>query len=63
MRCIPIASPEPTTSWPAIICGGSGRACPKTGHIAIFDRSWYGRVMVERHGGLLFSENRLAAGL
>ena len=22
--------------------------CPKAGHIAIFDRSWYGRVMVER---------------
>ena len=25
---------------------------PKTGHIAIFDRSWYGRVMVERIEGL-----------
>ena len=25
---------------------------PKTGHIAIFDRSWYGRVMVERLEGL-----------
>lgn len=25
---------------------------PKTGHIAIFDRSWYGRVLVERVEGL-----------
>ena len=25
---------------------------PKTGHIAIFDRTWYGRVMVERIEGL-----------
>ena len=25
---------------------------PKTGHIAVFDRSWYGRVMVERLEGL-----------
>ena len=24
---------------------------PKTGHIAIFDRTWYGRVMVERLEG------------
>lgn len=29
---------------------------PKTGHIAIFDRSWYGRVMVERLEGFC-SEN------
>lgn len=29
---------------------------PKTGHIAIFDRSWYGRVMVERVEG--FATNR-----
>ncbi len=27
------------------------RAMPKDGHIAIFDRSWYGRVMVERIEG------------
>jgi len=24
------------------------KACPKGGHIAVFDRSWYGRVLVER---------------
>ncbi len=30
---------------------------PKDGHIAIFDRSWYGRVMVERVEGFT-SENR-----
>lgn len=27
------------------------RRLPKDGHIAIFDRSWYGRVMVERIEG------------
>jgi polyphosphate:AMP phosphotransferase len=29
---------------------------PKAGHIAIFDRSWYGRVMVERIEGLCTTE-------
>lgn len=51
----PIASPEPHEKarhylwrfWTKI---------PKTGHIAIFDRSWYGRVMVERLEGFC-SEN------
>lgn len=46
----PIASPEPHEKarhylwrfWTKL---------PKTGHIAIFDRSWYGRVMVERLEG------------
>ena len=33
-----------------IISGDSGRDA-KTGHIAIFDRTWYGRVMVERLEG------------
>lgn len=32
------------------------RRLPKTGHIAIFDRTWYGRVMVERLEGFC-SEN------
>lgn len=51
----PIASPEPHEKarhylwrfWTKI---------PKTGHVAIFDRSWYGRVMVERLEGFC-SEN------
>ena len=34
-----------------IICGVSGGSMPKAGHIAIFDRTWYGRVMVERIEG------------
>lgn len=46
----PIASPEPHEKarhylwrfWTKL---------PKTGHIAIFDRTWYGRVMVERLEG------------
>ena len=29
---------------------------PKAGHIAIFDRSWYGRVMVERIEGFCSTE-------
>ena len=46
----PIASPEPKEKarhylWRFWI------RLPKTGHIAIFDRSWYGRVMVERLEG------------
>lgn len=32
------------------------REMPKTGHIAIFDRSWYGRVLVERVEGLCPAE-------
>ena len=39
-----------------IICGGFWTRLPKTGHIAIFDRTWYGRVMVERLEGFC-SEN------
>ena len=29
-------------------CGDSGCACPPRGRISIFDRTWYGRVLVER---------------
>lgn len=32
------------------------RAFPKAGHVAIFDRSWYGRVMVERIEGFCTEE-------
>ena len=32
------------------------RALPKAGHFAIFDRSWYGRVMVERIEGFATTE-------
>ncbi|MDR0992713.1 MAG: polyphosphate:AMP phosphotransferase [Ruminococcus sp.] len=50
-EAIPIAAPEPREFlrhymwrfWNAI---------PKTGHITIFDRSWYGRVMVEPIEGI-----------
>ncbi len=47
----PIAAPEPRELarhylWRFWI------RLPKTGHVAIFDRSWYGRVMVERIEGL-----------
>lgn len=53
---VPISAPTPTELsyqymrrfWTAL---------PKTGHIGIFDRSWYGRVMVERLEGFAkFSE-------
>jgi polyphosphate kinase 2 (PPK2 family) len=33
------------------------RALPKAGHITIFDRSWYGRVLVERVEGLCTEED------
>ena len=32
------------------------RAMPKAGHVAIFDRTWYGRVMVERIEGICTKE-------
>ncbi|MCI8637771.1 MAG: polyphosphate:AMP phosphotransferase [Coprococcus sp.] len=32
------------------------RAMPKAGHIALFDRTWYGRVMVERIEGFCSTE-------
>ena len=35
---------------------------PKAGHITIFDRTWYGRVLVERVEGFC-SESRMEAGL
>jgi AMP-polyphosphate phosphotransferase len=33
------------------------RNIPKTGHIAVFDRSWYGRVLVERVEGFCSEED------
>lgn len=46
----PIASPEPKEKARHYLWRFWTRL-PKTGHIAIFDRSWYGRVMVERLEG------------
>jgi polyphosphate kinase 2 (PPK2 family) len=43
----PIASPEPHEKARHYLWRFWTRL-PKTGHIAIFDRTWYGRVMVER---------------
>lgn len=51
----PIASPEPREKARHYLWRFWTRL-PKTGHIAIFDRSWYGRVMVERLEGFC-SEN------
>ncbi|OUQ24760.1 polyphosphate:AMP phosphotransferase [Flavonifractor sp. An135] len=47
---IPIASPTPDELARHYLWRFWTRL-PKTGHIAIFDRSWYGRVMVERLEG------------
>ena len=52
---VPIAAPEPHEKsrhylwrfWTHL---------PKTGHVTVFDRSWYGRVMVERVEGLCSQE-------
>lgn len=51
----PIASPEPHEKARHYLWRFWTRL-PKTGHIAVFDRTWYGRVMVERLEGFC-SEN------
>lgn len=51
----PIASPEPHEKARHHLWRFWTRL-PKTGHIAIFDRTWYGRLMVERLEGFC-SEN------
>ena len=51
----PIASPEPYEKARHYLWRFWNRL-PRTGHIAIFDRTWYGRVMVERLEGFC-SEN------
>lgn len=47
----PIAAPEPYELSRHYLWRFWTRL-PKTGHVVIFDRSWYGRVMVERLEGL-----------
>ena len=49
----PIASPEPYAKARHYLWRFWTRL-PKDGHIAIFDRTWYGRVMVERLEGFCF---------
>jgi len=51
----PIASPTPDEKQRHFLWRFYNRL-PRTGHIAIFDRTWYGRVMVERLEGYC-SEN------
>ncbi|MBQ6649634.1 MAG: hypothetical protein IJM67_00090, partial [Atopobiaceae bacterium] len=51
----PIAKPEPHELARHYLWR-FWRRLPKSGHIGIFDRTWYGRVMVERLEGLC-SEN------
>jgi polyphosphate:AMP phosphotransferase len=51
----PIASPEPNEKARHYLWRFWNRL-PKDGHVAIFDRTWYGRVMVERLEGFC-SEN------
>ncbi len=51
----PIASPEPHEKARHFLWRFWNRL-PKDGHVAIFDRTWYGRVMVERLEGFC-SEN------
>lgn len=49
-QVFPIAAPEPTELRHHFLWRFWKRL-PKDGHIAIYDRSWYGRVMVERIEG------------
>lgn len=47
---IPIAAPKEAELYRHYMCR-FWDSLPKSGHIAIYDRSWYGRVMVERIEG------------
>lgn len=47
----PVSSPEPREKSRHYLWRFWTRL-PRTGHVAIFDRSWYGRVLVERVEGL-----------
>lgn len=51
----PIAAPEPHEKN-RFYLWRFWKRLPKTGHIAIFDRTWYGRVMVERLEGFCEEE-------
>ena len=51
----PIASPTPDELYRQYLWRFWTRL-PRTGHIAIFDRTWYGRVMVERLEGFATEE-------
>ena len=57
---IPIASPEPHELHRQYLWRFWTRL-PRTGHIAIFDRTWYGRVMVERLEGYCTEKDWLRA--
>ena len=52
---LPIAAPDKTELSHHYLWRFWNRL-PKTGHIAIFDRTWYGRVMVERLEGFCTNE-------
>lgn len=49
-RVIPVSAPD-TAEKAHPYLWRFWKECPKDGHIAIFDRSWYGRVLVERVEG------------
>lgn len=49
-ECVPVAAPNAAEKARHYLWRFWTRL-PKTGHITIFDRSWYGRVMVERLEG------------
>ena len=48
--------PQHAQKKPTTIYGGSGPVSPRHGHMAVFDRTWYGRVMVERIEGFCTEE-------
>jgi len=54
-RVIPVAAPTPDELAHHYLWR-FWRHLPKAGHIGIFDRSWYGRVLVERVEGLCTEE-------
>ena len=52
---VPVAAPTPEEKAQHFLWR-FWRRVPKAGHVAIFDRSWYGRVMVERVEGFCTEE-------
>ena len=60
VRVVQFAAPT-TTRSATTSSGGSGRCCPGWGGMTIFDRTWYGRVLVERVEGFATREEWMRA--
>ena len=61
VRVAPVRGADRRTRSATTSCGGSGPKLPGWGGMAVFDRSWYGRVLVERVEGFATREQWLRA--